>query len=127
MLHFMKPPHSFRLRRSSFIATASAALAGVVVMPSDPSGDDWLRHPAFAALGSVYVSDHPSEADEWFLRRALFGTDSHTKPAEIRRLITICSARDVAAADFVLVDRWILARSEARVCALAYLIATRDR
>lgn len=78
------------------------------------------------AIGIRYLADAPEERDAAFLTRELFdgiGGVPRTAPqrAAARRVIAARRARDFATGDTVLIDGWILARSEARLCALAAL------
>jgi hypothetical protein len=72
-------------------------------------------------LGIAYLRDHRGEGDPRWLGAQLFGA-SQERPALARRLAER-RARDLAADDIVVVEGWLLARSEARFCALLALTA----
>ena len=76
---------------------------------SDPSGAD--------NIGRAYLRSAPEEADPAFLARVL-GLDNAT---DLRRMLAARNKRDFECGDVVLVEGWVLARSEARACAHASL------
>lgn len=82
-----------------------------------------------SALGRSYLARHPNEADPDRLIDALFadlppapsdGTEAREVEA-IRAWVTARIEDDFRRARIVRVEGWILARSEARLCALASL------
>jgi hypothetical protein len=89
--------------------------------------EHWLRSFGASAigdaaslrrLGAVYLARHPQERDLTHLTRTLLGT--HAMP-EISDLFESV-AHDWRSHDVALLDGWLLARTEARVCALLHLI-----
>jgi hypothetical protein len=117
-----------------------AALAAAVAAVSTRAG--WASHgPAIEAfepgrllsdlegaraIGTRYLQQSPDEARPEILARCLFpGTaGAACGPAALDRLRQALDEqrrRDFTAGDTVLIDGWILARTEARLCALASL------
>jgi hypothetical protein len=113
--------------------------AGVVVCaPLDLAGDlagndsecaalgDWLQYhgascfsdlPALRQLGARYLLTHPRERSRRLLSRLLINGGGGTVPTRI-----ICAiSRDWSDHHLTLVDGWLLARSEARLCAVLHL------
>lgn len=83
----------------------------------------WRNRAAARAIGRRYLTVRPEEADAAYLARQLFGEDGATPRsfAEMRDAVGAARDRDFAQGDTVLVDGWLLARSEARLCALCVL------
>jgi hypothetical protein len=132
------------LPRRRFLVAGAAALAGaaavglVVVRDADdeeasgPGGTATTSTAAssspspvegVALVGEAYLRDHPDEADESVLRGhlpELESTEATALLAELSELQPRCQA-EFEADDVVLVDGWILARSEARGAALVAL------
>ena len=74
------------------------------------------------AIGAKYLETHPSETDVDFLVTKIFGNAPPTVPRELAsRLRERCKA-DFHDNNIVVLDGWILARSEARACALTSLL-----
>ena len=73
-----------------------------------------------AIVGQVYLQEHPEEADV----EALFGKigAAHLSPKERTPVIAGQIRADFAAGRVVTADGWVLARTEARLCALAALL-----
>lgn len=74
-------------------------------------------------LGAEYLAMHPQERDMTHLLRALFGAHSG-EPIGPRLSNSVFESigRDWRTHDLALLDGWVLARTEARVCALLHLI-----
>ena len=73
-----------------------------------------------AIVGQVYLQQHPEEAN---VETLLAGIDAaHLPPAERAPLTDRRIRADFAAGRVVTIDGWILARTEARLCALAALL-----
>jgi hypothetical protein len=109
-------------------ATVLTGAAGVPAALQPPSAalGDWLRNfgpvffrdlPALRRLGARYLVAHPAERSRVRLSRLLIPADEGAIPAQLLRGI----ARDWAANHVVVVDGWLLARTEARLCALLQL------
>jgi len=115
-------------RRDVLRALGALALGGVLgprggVTPAGPSGRDLaarLRDPdAARALGIQYLNQHPEERNLAFLNAATLAG-----AGEGRRSVAALRARcreDFRRGDTVLIDRWVLARTECRLCALVAL------
>jgi len=78
------------------------------------------------AIGARYLALAPQESAPGFLAACLFpadgaGTCGEADPDRLRRALDDRRRRDFAAGDTVLIDGWILARTEARLCALTTL------
>ena len=98
---------------------------------SGPRGtelENWLRRrdlsflgnrAALGRLGAAYIAANPSERDPQRLSRLLSG-DEKSGPFELRLLGSI--ARDWDRHDLAVVEGWVLARSEARICAAVHLM-----
>jgi hypothetical protein len=106
------------------LACASGA-HGEVRSNSGPLGD-WLRYcgagffadlTALRRLGAIYLVAHPEERSCALLSHLLIGGDDGTIPSRLLRAI----ARDWSSNHVAVVDGWLLARAEARLCAVLYL------
>jgi len=104
-------------------APASAAAAGVGVVPADELFPE-LR--TAAAVGRQYLRLHPHEASRDWLARSLFGSDRPPSGSAIGReqlldRIRLGRQRDFRDGDLVVLDGWYFARTEARLFALISL------
>jgi hypothetical protein len=70
-------------------------------------------------LGESYLAVHPQERDMPHLLRSLLG--AHARPTKSNTLFESIG-RDLATHDVALLDGWVLARTEARACALLHMI-----
>lgn len=82
-----------------------------------------------AELGGCYLADSAREASVPYLlarigERWPAGTTDLVRlpPRSLRRALASIALRDFERADVVLVDGWVLARSEARLYAVAHLV-----
>ena len=73
-------------------------------------------------IGTAYLSAYPAERDAISLLRHLLGPATLQGPDDLRRRITKRRHQDFVQGDVVLVDGWILAKSEARAAALTVLL-----
>ncbi|MBW7837926.1 MAG: hypothetical protein H3C28_14970 [Sphingomonadales bacterium] len=99
-------------------ALASAGVAAEIGEAMDPALPPaaYLKHAVSAhILGQAYLQQAPEEADAQALNR-LVGGDSVTRETLRARI-----ARDLEAGDLVNVAGCFMARTEARLCALAAL------
>lgn len=115
-------------RRDVLLALGALALGGSLgprggATPVGPSGLDLaarLRDPdAARALGFRYLEQRPDERDLSFLHAATLAG-----AGEGRRSVESLRARfrdDFRRGDTVLIDGWVLARTECRLCALVAL------
>jgi len=87
---------------------------------------DWVRDcgtglfadlTALRRLGAIYLAAHPEERSHTLLSRLLIAANDCTIPSQLLSAV----ARDWSSNHVVLVDGWLLARSEARLCALLHL------
>jgi hypothetical protein len=130
-------------RRRAMTASAVAALAALLPWRACLSREvarDAIAHNAVArdaigifrdrsaaaAIGDAYLAQHPDDRDAPRLLRRLFGDDLAQATAGIGREDLHVRLRRQLRQDFaegrtVLVDGWLLAETEARLCALAAL------
>ena len=97
---------------------AKVALAGI---PADPK--------AARTIGSAYLAAEPGEADEAALVAGLFGEDGlgEAAPGDLSERLRSLVRTDFAAGRTVVLGGWVLARSEARMCALVEILAQTGR
>lgn len=74
---------------------------------------DWARE-----VGRHYLALHPEDADLQRLTEGLLVPESLQDKAAFAGRIGALRVRDFASDDTVCVDGWVLARVEARICAL---------
>ncbi len=109
-------------RRSLLGCALGAAGVALIGVTKGKSNTEPFRTPTAArAVGARYLAHYPGERQAGLLREALFANGLPTDPAALRRHIAALCRRDFAAGETVVVDGWILARSEARACALVSL------
>jgi hypothetical protein len=84
-----------------------------------------FREPASArAIGRAYLRQAPEEADAARLLALIHPGDCAALSAsELRRAVAARQRADFAAGRTVLLDGWVLSRTEARLCALAAVTA----
>jgi hypothetical protein len=75
-----------------------------------------------ARLGRHYLEAHPAEADIANLLDLLGVKPAATRRSALRRVIAARRVDDLVAGRMVRVDGWVMARTEARACAIAALI-----
>jgi hypothetical protein len=115
-------------RRDVLLALGALALGGAPALqsggtPVAPSGQELaarLRDPrAVRALGIRYLERHPEERDPGFLHAAtLAGAGKGKRNAAALRAR---SRDDFRRGDTVLIEGWVLSRTECRLCALVAL------
>ncbi len=123
-------------RRSTLAALALSALmpcgarAGLTTESSAHclaacTGSD---RKAAQRIGRAYLADHPAEAHTDHLTRVLearldMETEAvtHLAPSRLRVLLDEAIRADFAGFDTVMLDGWVLSRTEVRLCALAAL------
>lgn len=127
---------AFLLLASSFgLVSWNAELVSALLPPATRASTGGLStliaqvlrdFDAAKSLGWRYLETYPNEGDRAQLMRSLFPPD-----LQDRTMTTICQLRQYLAMrrknDFeegrtVLVDGWILAQTEARICALGVLV-----
>lgn len=129
-------PGPSRIGRRSVLATATMVLlAGAMpalVRPARSAIRDscdavatlWSDTGSACRVGRSYLAQVPEDADRDRLVAILFGEKgAHARmPAEaLRARFARARQRDFEAGDTVIVDGWVLARTEARLCALTAL------
>ncbi len=105
-------------------ALAGAPLGGLAGPANDTERRlaGLFRNPEFAReVGRKYLAIHPDEADRYRLRTTLFGVARPRSSAALRNVLADRRRKDFEDGDIAVVDGWVLARSEARVCALVAL------
>lgn len=100
------------------------ALAGILVSPPSLPGTVSDDRAAQIWLGERYLELRPEERSAGRLYRELFGIDldprcSRLDGGELLRRIRHRRAADFQHGELVVLDGWLLARTEARVFALA--------
>ena len=87
---------------------------------------DWVRDcgagffsdlTALRRVGAIYLVAHPEERSRALLSHLLIAADEGTIPSRLFRAV----ARDWSSHHVVVVDGWLLARTEARLCAFLHL------
>jgi hypothetical protein len=73
---------------------------------------------ALSQLGAVYLKSHPRERNRIRLSRLLSADSASLVPHSLIGSI----ARDWVEHDVTLVDGWVVARTEARICGLLHLL-----
>jgi hypothetical protein len=126
-----------RMKRRSLLAAAAALIPAATFGPwwlhrlrtSDTLAAALFTDAATARrIGERYLAAHAEERDPAALAAHLPAgcaapPRSRRDDAELRAAPGKQRARDFAAGDTVIVDGWILARTEARLCAFAALTA----
>jgi hypothetical protein len=74
---------------------------------------------AAGRIGSLYLSQTPSEKDPALLWSALFAGSSAGDRAACRDILAARITADFRSADVLRLHGWVVARSEARLCALS--------
>lgn len=124
--HPPSPPPSRRAVLAALVAGGAALLGvGVVAVTRNDEGApdpgaDVSVDAALVALGRRYLDAHPDEADEAVLLDALpaLGGQAPSDPATQLAVLSEQVAADYADDDLVVLDGWILARTEGRAAAL---------
>jgi hypothetical protein len=107
-----------------------ACLSSIPLAESPSNIRESLRHffkgnnPGPADIGRRYLANVPSEASEQWLVDAVFGSDLAGDTMDVPLLIgrvRMLRQRDFARGDVIEADGWLIARTEARLCALATL------
>jgi hypothetical protein len=73
-------------------------------------------------IGKVYLSAYPDERNKTLILKDLLGPTKFYGPEDLKRRIAKCREQDFLKGEVVVVDGWILARSEARAAALTVLL-----
>lgn len=116
-------------RRTALTAAAAGLL--LAALPAIQSGRRagnivdalWSRKGSARKVGEQYLAQAPEDADPDRLAAALFDGDPGDVSSleQLRGHIDRRRARDFETGDTVIVDGWVLARTEARLCALSAL------
>jgi hypothetical protein len=126
--HAQTPTGSRRVVSALGIAAVIAATPGFgVALPSTAFARHgralWRDPRAVRAVGRHYLAMARDEADRARLSGLVFGAAALPDDsfAGLQRHIATRRARDFAAGDTVMLEGWILTRTEARLCALCTL------
>ena len=107
------PVAATRKTRHAYSRTLARALAGLFSTPANAR-----------AIGVCFLREYPERSDRRLLLAGLgldaAGLAAHDVPS-LRRHLRDLQQRDFVAGDTVMVNRWILSRTEASVCALVAL------
>ena len=121
--------------RRDLILAIIGLCTGVLGCASDGQGEvrsnsgalvDWIRDcgagffsdlTALRQLGAIYLVAHPEERSRALLSQLLIAGDEGAIPSRLLSAV----ARDWSNNHVVVVDGWVLARAEARLCALLHL------
>jgi hypothetical protein len=109
-----------------------AGFCGTLLLPSSRAWnsasptmlENWLQshsvgdHRTLKRLGAAYLAAHPGERDRARLSKLLTGEG--TMPIRLRLIEKI--ARDWVDHNVCIVEGWVLARSESRLCAALHLM-----
>jgi hypothetical protein len=95
--------------------------------PGDAKLEDWLRHlgadvlgngAALGRIGGLYLDANPGESNRRRLTQLLSGEET----TEVGLTLIQNIARNWVDHDVVVVDGWVMARAEARICAVLHLM-----
>lgn len=125
-------PLAVGARAARLLLVAFAASAATIGSPLPGAASDQKVERAFAVIGDLtrehqsaiavgrrYLEAHPEERDPLVLL-TLLGFDL-TSAASIRATVRARSRADFASGDIVILDGWVLARTESRAFALMVL------
>ncbi len=73
-------------------------------------------------IGHVYLAAYPEDRSLNGLAVDFMGSNTHYDTGRLRKKIADLRVRDFTIADTIIVEGWILARVEARICALLWLL-----
>ena len=73
-------------------------------------------------IGTAYLSAYPNEQDKLLILKDLLGPAKLLGPGDLRRRIAKRREQDFIIGEVVVVDGWILAKSEAQAAALTVLL-----
>jgi hypothetical protein len=106
----------------TILASAPVWMSGIGRSPDRDADQLWPSRLSTEKVGRLYLEQAPHERDAGFLTRAVFGDRMPSGSGEdVRRLVASRAREDFRRDDAVVIDGWIMARSEARFCALALL------
>ena len=118
------------LRAAVYLIGVFSLGSSLHVRPSQSLGialENWLRREgrrvlrdsaALGRLGEIYLASHPHERNRGQLALLLSGDGTTAVPCGLIAKIS----RDWLEHDVAVVDGWVLARTEARICALLHLM-----
>lgn len=104
------------------VRPAAAALADQAPAAAERAALVRSLLPDLAAarrVGSLYLAQSPSEKDPAVLWSALFGGSSACDRAACRDILAARITADFRSSDVLRLHGWVVARSEARLCALS--------
>ena len=99
--------------RRRFLELSAGAAAALVLTPGAGPRTGWLDVAAAANVGRRYLRAHPEDREFGDVAALLARSMGGDALAGIRRAV----ARDFRTQRVVVVDGWVLSRTEARLCA----------
>jgi hypothetical protein len=110
---------------AAFVAVAAGVTLADRDDSSDDAGGDRTTEESVVRVGEAYRAAYPDEDDQSLLERELPDLDG-ARGAELDARLRLLDERvrqDFADGDVVLVDGWLLSRTEARAAALVSIVA----
>lgn len=108
------------LAGAAVLATSAVGIA-CRADPEHPGAPTWLAagfdRPALITLGGAYLATHPDERTVMALDAAVQDARGGRWPWSVSRDLPAILAHEFETGDTVLVDGWLLSRTEARLCA----------
>jgi len=111
----------YPLGAAALLLTLQANTGRLAAKPLRPVGSE---HEAMISVGRAYLSQAPEEADAQRLRRLLALTDEVSAlslPTPEKERLAMQQCEDFRAGKTVLLQGWVLSRTEVRLYALAAL------
>ncbi len=127
---FVTVPRKPKLSRRHTLSSLVLSCLSTIPLPTaalqrNPAADLLPHVDAARLIGQRYLQFAPEERSETRLREAVFGAPHSGQAAStterLRQLIDERRRHDFATGNTVILDGWLLARTEARLCALATL------
>ena len=127
------------LRRRFFFSSVGAFFGALVALPpigrtrahtpmdTDQSLKSWLNgivndQRSAGRIGELYIAGNPLESDVELLASEVTDGGAVANRIALRRRFAALRERDFTNEDIVIVEGWVLARVEARICALIHLL-----
>ncbi len=100
---------------SGFVQSNSVPLTSSIVASL------FTHHESAINLGKHYLTLFPEEANYDWLMRQTIPTSTHSNPQTLKHALKIQRQQDFYEGNTVILEGWILSRTEARLCALLAL------
>jgi hypothetical protein len=119
----------FMKRRQFGLAILGGSLLGLSGLsemlsanPVSVEASLFTHHHSAIALGKHYLTLYPEEANyEWLTTQTLHRLPANTEPHAIKKALKIQRQKDFYDGNTVMVEGWVLSRTEVRLCALLAL------